>query len=276
MTLRSPQWRRLRRSRSRRERRRHVAPGSLNLLIAESRLARRPRHTAGAVPLAGSCVRHPGRCAPLPCSHLSTYTPPGASMRQSCLRGELSSRPLLWPSSPALAAAQQMRSTKIPNVGQQAPEFSGPASTRYGLLKTAPSLRPARQDGRARLLPQVAHAGMHGADGGVPRSLREALRRRKGCRGRLDQRGRRHHAAVVGARRKLPDGVRERLERRDRPHVRRVSDKYSWTIASPSCCRPDGKITYRAMPFKELTEGAYSELASAVASASHATSAGTH
>jgi peroxiredoxin len=33
---------------------------------------------------------------------------------------------------------------------------------------------------------------------------------------------------------------------------------------------PDGKIAYRALPFKELTEGAYAELGSAVASTSHA------
>jgi hypothetical protein len=36
---------------------------------------------------------------------------------------------------PALAAAQAPDSSRVPNVGQQAPDFSGPASTRYGLLK---------------------------------------------------------------------------------------------------------------------------------------------
>jgi peroxiredoxin len=39
---------------------------------------------------------------------------------------------------------------------------------------------------------------------------------------------------------------------------------------------PDGKISYRAMPFKELTENAYAELGSAVANASHNRSAGSH
>jgi hypothetical protein len=38
---------------------------------------------------------------------------------------------------------------------------------------------------------------------------------------------------------------------------------------------PDGTISYRAMPFKELTENAYGELGSAVASASHGKSAGS-
>jgi peroxiredoxin len=37
---------------------------------------------------------------------------------------------------------------------------------------------------------------------------------------------------------------------------------------------PDGKISYRAMPFRELTEGAYADLGKAVAGAAH-TSAGT-
>ena len=54
-----------------------------------------------------------------------------------------------------------------------------------------------------------------------------------------------------------------------------LSRSTTMTIASPSSLSPDGKITYRAMPFKEMTEGAYGELGSAVASASHGTSAGT-
>ncbi|MEP7085922.1 MAG: redoxin domain-containing protein, partial [Gemmatimonadota bacterium] len=36
---------------------------------------------------------------------------------------------------PTVMIAQTPNAANVPNVGQQAPDFSGPASTRYGLLK---------------------------------------------------------------------------------------------------------------------------------------------
>lgn len=178
---------------------------------------------------------------------------------------------------PALAGAQQMDSTKIPNVGQQAPEFSGPASTRYGLLKNPLHLSDLR--GKTVVLAFF------------PKS------RTSGCTVQMESYRDRYEKLFAGGKGVVVVSISADADTTQQSWAHDANfpmvfvsdssgaigrtygvylDKYKLDNRVAFVLSPDGKITYRAMPFKELTEGAYSELASAVASASHATSAGTH
>lgn len=177
---------------------------------------------------------------------------------------------------PSLAAAQ-IDSASVPKVGQQAPDFSGPASTRYGLLRDQLHLSDLR--GKTVVLAFFPKA------------------RTQGCTVQMESYRDRYEKLFAGGKGVVVVSISADADTTQQSWARDanfpmvfVSDssgaigrtygvfspKYHMDMRVAFVLSPDGKITYRAMPFKELTEGAYGELASAVASASHATSAGTH
>ncbi|MFI5242727.1 MAG: peroxiredoxin family protein [Gemmatimonadales bacterium] len=164
----------------------------------------------------------------------------------------------------------------MPKVGQQAPDFSGPASTRYGLLKDQLHLSDLK--GKTVVLAFF------------PKS------RTQGCTVQMEAYRDRYEKLFAGGKGIVVVSISADADTTQQSWARDanfpmvfVSDssgeigrtygvfmsKYHMDNRVAFVLSPDGKITYRAMPFKELTEGAYGELASAVASASHATSAGT-
>ncbi len=178
---------------------------------------------------------------------------------------------------PAAAIAQNPDTAAVPKVGQQAPDFSAPASTRYGLLKDQFHLSDLR--GKTVVLAFF------------PRS------RTKGCTVQMESYRDRYATLFSGGKGIVvvsistdPDTMQQSWARDANFPMVFVSDssgaigkKYSvidvqnhYDTRVAFVLTPDGKIAYRAMPFKELTETAYAELGSAVASASHGTSAGTH
>jgi peroxiredoxin Q/BCP len=178
---------------------------------------------------------------------------------------------------PTLAAAQDADSSHVPKVGQQAPDFSGPASTRYGLLRDQLHLSDLK--GKTVVLAFF------------PKS------RTQGCTVQMEAYRDRYEKLFAGGKGVVVVSISADADTTQQSWARDanfpmvfVSDssgaigrtygvfmpKYHMDNRVAFVLSPDGKITYRAMPFKELTEGAYGELASAVASATHATSAGTH
>lgn len=177
---------------------------------------------------------------------------------------------------PAALRAQDPSPANIPNVGQQAPDFTAPASTRYGLLKDPLHLSELR--GKTVVLAFF------------PRS------RTKGCTVQMESYRDRYATLFAGGKGIVvvsisvdPDTMQQSWARDANFPMVFVSDsagtigkaygvideKNHYDTRVAFVLTPDGKIAYRAMPFKELTEGAYAELGSAVASTSH-TGAGTH
>jgi peroxiredoxin Q/BCP len=175
------------------------------------------------------------------------------------------------------ASRAQAPAANVPNVGEMAPDFSAPASTRYGLLKDPLHLADLR--GKTVVLAFF------------PRS------RTKGCTVQMESYRDRYATLFSGGKGIVvvsisvdPDTMQQSWARDANFPMVFVSDSsgaigkkygaldekahYDQRIAF--VISPDGKIAYRAMPFKELTETAYSELGTAVASASHGTGAGTH
>jgi thioredoxin-dependent peroxiredoxin len=178
---------------------------------------------------------------------------------------------------PAAAIGQTPNPANVPNVGQQAPDFSGPASTRYGLLKDPLHLSDLR--GKTVVLAFF------------PRS------RTKGCTVQMESYRDRYATLFSGGKGIVvvsisvdPDTMQQSWARDANFPMVFVSDtagtigkaygvideKNHYDTRVAFVVSPEGKISYRAMPFKELTETAYSELGSAVASTTHNTTAGTH
>ena len=178
---------------------------------------------------------------------------------------------------PAAAVAQNPDTTAVPKVGQQAPEFSAPASTRYGLLKNPLNLSDLR--GKTVVLAFF------------PRS------RTKGCTVQMESYRDRYATLFSGGKGIVVVSISTDADTMQQSWARDanfpmvfvsdssgaigkkygvIDEKNHYDTRVAFVLTPDGKIAYRAMPFKELTETAYSELGSAVASASHGTTAGTH
>lgn len=177
---------------------------------------------------------------------------------------------------PTAVIAQTPSAANVPNVGQQAPDFSGPASTRYGLLKDPLHLSDLR--GKTVVLAFF------------PRS------RTKGCTVQMESYRDRYATLFSGGKGIVvvsisvdPDTMQQSWARDANFPMVFVSDsagtigkaygvideKNHYDTRVAFVVSPDGKISYRAMPFKELTETAYSELGSAVASTSHGAGAGS-
>jgi len=178
---------------------------------------------------------------------------------------------------PAAVVAQNPDTAAVPKVGQMAPDFSAPASTRYGLLKDQLHLSDLR--GKTVVLAFFPRA------------------RTKGCTVQMESYRDRYATLFAGGKGIVVVSISTDADTTQQSWARDanfpmvfVSDssgaigrKYSVLDAKNHydtrvafVLAPDGKIVYRAMPFRELTEGAYAELGSAVSSASHATTSGTH
>jgi len=178
---------------------------------------------------------------------------------------------------PAASVAQTPDTSAVPKVGMQAPEFSGPASTRYSLLKNPLHLSDLR--GKTVVLAFF------------PKS------RTSGCTVQMEAYRDRYEKLFAGGKGVVVVSISADADTTQQSWARDanfpmvfVSDssgaigkmyrlflpKYHMDNRVAFVLSPEGKITYRAMPFKEMTEGAYGELAAAVSSASHGTTAGTH
>ena len=178
---------------------------------------------------------------------------------------------------PATVVAQNPDTAAVPKVGQMAPDFSAPASTRYGLLKDQLHLSDLR--GKTVVLAFFPRA------------------RTKGCTVQMESYRDRYATLFAGGKGIVVVSISTDADTTQQSWARDanfpmvfVSDssgaigrRYSVLDAKNHydtrvafVLAPDGKIVYRAMPFRELTEGAYAELGSAVSSASHATTSGTH
>lgn len=177
---------------------------------------------------------------------------------------------------PTAAIAQTPSAANVPNVGQQAPDFSGPASTRYGLLKDPLHLSALR--GKTVVLAFF------------PRS------RTKGCTVQMESYRDRYATLFSGGKGIVVVSISVDADTMQQSWARDanfpmvfvsdsagtigraygvIDEKNHYDTRVAFVISPDGKISYRAMPFKELTETAYSELGSAVASASHGAGAGS-
>ncbi|MDQ2931394.1 MAG: redoxin domain-containing protein [Gemmatimonadota bacterium] len=173
------------------------------------------------------------------------------------------------------AAAQDPSPANVPNVGTQAPDFTAPASTRYGLLKNPLHLSDLR--GKTVVLAFF------------PRS------RTKGCTVQMESYRDRYATLFNGGKGIVVVSISTDADTTQQSWARDanfpmvfvsdsagtigkaygvIDEKNHYDTRVAFVLNPDGKIAYRAMPFKELTEGAYAELGSAVASTSH-TGAGT-
>jgi peroxiredoxin len=167
--------------------------------------------------------------------------------------------------------AQDPNPANIPNVGQQAPDFTAPASTRYGLLKNPLHLSDLR--GKTVVIAFF------------PRS------RTKGCTVQMESYRDRYATLFAGGKGIVVVSVSTDADTTQQSWARDanfpmvfvsdsagtigkaygvIDEKNHYDTRVAFVLSPDGKIAYRALPFKELTEGAYSELASAVASTAHA------
>lgn len=172
---------------------------------------------------------------------------------------------------PALSLAQTPDTTAVPKVGEQAPDFTAPASTRYGLLKAPLHLSDLR--GKTVVLAFF------------PRS------RTKGCTVQMESYRDRYEKLFSGGKGIVVVSISTDADTTQQSWARDanfpmvfvsdssgaigkrygvIDEKNHYDTLVAFVLTPDGKIAYRAMPFKELTEGAYSELGSAVASSSHA------
>jgi peroxiredoxin len=178
---------------------------------------------------------------------------------------------------PAASVAQSPDTAAVPKVGTQAPDFAGPASTRYGLLKNPLHLSDLR--GKTVVLAFF------------PRS------RTQGCTVQMESYRDRYATLFSGGKGIVVVSISTDADTTQQSWARDanfpmvfVSDsagaigkmygvidqKQHYDTRVAFVISPEGRISYRAMPFKELTETAYGELGTAVASASHGTSAGSH
>jgi peroxiredoxin Q/BCP len=178
---------------------------------------------------------------------------------------------------PAASVAQTPDTAAVPKVGTQAPDFSAPAATRYGLLKNPLQLSALR--GKTVVLAFF------------PRS------RTKGCTVQMESYRDRYATLFAGGKGIVVVSISTDADTTQQSWARDanfpmvfvsdssgaigkkygvIDEKNHYDTRVAFVISPDGRISYRAMPFKELTETAYAELGSAVASASHNTSAGTH
>ncbi|MEO8880512.1 MAG: redoxin domain-containing protein [Gemmatimonadaceae bacterium] len=169
------------------------------------------------------------------------------------------------------AAAQDPSPANVPNVGTQAPDFTAPASTRYGLLKNPLHLSDLR--GKTVVLAFF------------PRS------RTKGCTVQMESYRDRYATLFAGGKGIVVVSISTDADTTQQSWARDanfpmvfvsdsagtigkaygvIDEKNHYDTRVAFVLSPDGKIAYRAMPFKELTEGAYAELGSAVASTTHA------
>ncbi len=172
---------------------------------------------------------------------------------------------------PAAARAQEPSAVNVPNVGQQAPDFTAPASTRYGLLKNQLHLSDLR--GKTVVLAFFPRA------------------RTKGCTVQMESYRDRYATLFSGGKGIVVVSISTDADTTQQSWARDanfpmvfvsdsagtigkaygvIDEKNHYDTRVAFVLAPDGKIAYRAMPFKELTEGAYAELGSAVASTSHA------
>jgi peroxiredoxin Q/BCP len=170
---------------------------------------------------------------------------------------------------PMAARAQDPNPANIPNVGQQAPDFTAPASTRYGLLKAPLHLADLR--GKTVVLAFF------------PRS------RTKGCTVQMESYRDRYATLFSGGKGIVVVSISTDADTTQQSWARDanfpmvfvsdsagaigkaygvIDEKNHYDTRVAFVLAPDGKIAYRALPFKELTETAYSELGSAVASTS--------
>lgn len=173
------------------------------------------------------------------------------------------------------AVAQDPSPANVPTVGTQAPDFTAPASTRYGLLKNPLRLSDLR--GKTVVLAFF------------PRS------RTKGCTVQMESYRDRYATLFNGGKGIVVVSISTDADTTQQSWARDanfpmvfvsdtagtigkaygvIDEKNHYDTRVAFVLNPDGKIAYRAMPFKELTEGAYAELGSAVASTSR-TGAGT-
>jgi peroxiredoxin Q/BCP len=178
---------------------------------------------------------------------------------------------------PATSFAQTPDTAAVPKVGEQAPDFAAPASTRYGLLKNPLHLSDLR--GKTVVLAFF------------PRS------RTKGCTVQMESYRDRYATLFSGGKGIVVVSISTDADTMQQSWARDanfpmvfvsdssgaigkkygvIDEKNHYDTRVAFVVSPDGRISYRAMPFKELTENAYAELGSAVASATHGTSAGTH
>jgi peroxiredoxin Q/BCP len=178
---------------------------------------------------------------------------------------------------PAASVAQTPDTAAVPKVGAQAPEFAAPASTRYGLLKNPLHLSDLR--GKTVVLAFF------------PRS------RTQGCTIQMESYRDRYATLFAGGKGIVVVSISTDADTTQQAWARDanfpmvfVSDssgaigkmygvidqKNHYDTRVAFVVSPDGKISYRAMPFKELAENAYAELGSAVASTSHSTRAGSN
>jgi peroxiredoxin Q/BCP len=177
---------------------------------------------------------------------------------------------------PALSLAQTPDTTAVPKVGEQAPDFSAPASTRYGLLKNSLHLSDLR--GKTVVLAFF------------PRS------RTKGCTVQMESYRDRYEKLFAGGKGIVVVSISTDADTTQQSWARDanfpmvfvsdssgaigkrygvIDEKNHYDTRVAFVLAPDGKIAYRAMPFKELTENAYAELGTAVASTAH-TGAGSN
>jgi len=172
---------------------------------------------------------------------------------------------------PVAAHAQDPNPANIPNVGQLAPDFTAPASTRYGLLKNPLHLADLR--GKTVVIAFF------------PRS------RTKGCTVQMESYRDRYATLFAGGKGIVVVSISTDADTMQQSWARDanfpmvfvsdsagtigkaygvIDEKNHYDTRVAFVLSPDGKIAYRALPFKELTESAYSELGGAVASTSHA------
>ena len=175
----------------------------------------------------------------------------------------------------AASQAQSPAAAHVPNVGEQAPEFAAPAATRYGILRAPLQLSDLR--GKTVVLAFFPRA------------------RTQGCTVQMESYRDRYATLFAGGKGIVVVSISTDADTTQASWARDanfpmvfVSDssgaigraygvydaKHNVDSRVAFVLSPDGKISYRAMPFRELTEGAYAELGKAVAGAAR-TSAGT-
>ena len=177
---------------------------------------------------------------------------------------------------PSATFAQTPDTAAVPKVGTMAPDFAAPASTRYGLLKNPLHLSDLR--GKTVVLAFF------------PRS------RTQGCTVQMESYRDRYATLFSGGKGIVVVSISTDADTTQQSWARdanfpmvfvsdsagEIGKKYGvidvknhYDTRVAFVISPDGTISYRAMPFKELTDKAYAELGTAVASATHSKSAGS-
>jgi thioredoxin-dependent peroxiredoxin len=169
----------------------------------------------------------------------------------------------------------QSAAAHVPDVGEQAQAFAATAATRYGVLRAPLQLSDLR--GKTVVLAFFPRA------------------RTQGCTVQMESYRDRYATLFAGGKGIVVVSISTDADTTQASWARDanfpmvfVSDssgaigraygvydaKHNVDSRVAFVLAPDGKISYRAMPFRELTEGAYADLGKAVAGAAH-TSAGT-